>query len=310
MSWAAVAAGAAGLIGGAMSSSSAKSATGAQIGASQAAIDQQRQQFLAAQQSNAPFLATGTAANQRLATLLGISTPTDYQGNPQQWADAWHQQVDPTGRYVDQSDPNYQSYVNNTVKTLQAQGVGAANTSDPAFGSLTRNFNSADLAADPVYNSGLKFGLDQGTAAVNARAIAGGGYDSGGTLKALTQYANDYGNTKANDAFNRFQTQNSNTYNRLAGVSGGGQTAVGQVNAAGANSANNVSNLLTGMGNATAAGIVGGANAWGSGAQSVASAANNYQSNQTLQALLRGTQGAGGGTYQANWDNMANNYGL
>ena len=93
------------------------------------------------------------------------------------------------------------------------------------FGSLTRKFNANDLANDPVYNSGLKFGLDQGTGALNQRAIANGSYDSGATLKALTRFANDYGSTKANESYNRFNTDNTNTYNRLAGVSGAGQTA-------------------------------------------------------------------------------------
>jgi hypothetical protein len=222
------------LLAGANASSASKDAAQAQEQAAQAAIAEQRRQFDVTQANNAPFLATGTAANARLSQLLG--TAPGYTGS-----DA---------------------------------------------GSLTKPFTSEDLNADPVYNSGLQFGLDQGTKAINARAIAGGNYDSGATLKALTQFGNDYGSTKANDAFNRFQTTQGNTFNRLSGVSGTGQTAVGQVAAAGQNATNNISGLLTDQGSARSAGIVGGANAVTGAAGNINSLANNFSSNATLQALL------------------------
>lgn len=164
-------------------------------------------------------------------------------------------------------------------------------------GSLTRRFSASDLQADPVYQSGLQFGLDRGTAGINARAIAGGNYDSGATLKALTQFGNDYGSTKAADSYSRYIGDQSNIYNRLAGVSGAGQTATNAVNAAGsnaanqitaagANSSNNIGNLITGAGNAAAAGIVGGANAWGGALGGANNAINSYQNNQNFQQLM------------------------
>jgi hypothetical protein len=222
------------LLAGANASNASSKAAQAQEQAAQAAIAEQRRQFDVTQANNAPFLATGTAANARLSQLLG--TAPGYTGS-----DA---------------------------------------------GSLTKPFTSADLNADPVYNSGLQFGLDQGTKAINARAIAGGNYDSGATLKALTQFGNDYGSTKANDSFNRYQTQQGNTFNRLSGVSGTGQTAVGQVAQAGTNAANTVSGLLTDQGTARSAGIVGGSNAFTNAAGNINSLANNFSSNATLQALL------------------------
>jgi hypothetical protein len=222
------------LLAGANASNASSKAADAQLQAAQAAIAEQRRQFDVTQANNAPFLATGTAANARLSQLLG--TAPGYTGS-----DA---------------------------------------------GSLTKPFTSADLNADPVYNSGLQFGLDQGTKAINARAIAGGNYDSGATLKALTQFGNDYGSTKANDAFNRFQTTQGNIYNRLSGVSGTGQTAVGQVAQAGQAATNNITGSIADAGNARAAGIVGGANAVTGAAGNINSLANNFSSNATLQALL------------------------
>lgn len=203
-------------------------------------------------------------------------------------------------------------------------GTGAINTlsaltATPGQGLLTpapgyRDFTPADLANDTVYNTGLQFGIDQGTAAINNRALATGSYDSGATLKALTRFGTDYGNQRAGDAQQRFvqeetnqnnafNTDATNTYNRLAGIAGTGQTAVNTVTNAGTNATNaitqagtaagtNISNLDTGAGNARAAGIVGGANAWGGALTGVASAANNYantqNSNAILQAILSG----------------------
>lgn len=153
-------------------------------------------------------------------------------------------------------------------------------------GDLARRFTAQDLANDPVYNSGLQFGLDQGTGAINARALAGGSYDSGATLKALTKYANDYGSTKANESYNRFNTDMTNLYNRNAGLSGAGQTATGSVASAGQNAANNISDLNTQAGNARAAGIVGESNAWGNALGQANNAYQNYQNNQMLKTWL------------------------
>lgn len=172
----------------------------------------------------------------------------------------------------------------------------SGNTSAAGYGSLTQPFTAADLAADPVYNSGLQFGLDQGTSAINQQALQSGSYNSGATLKALTQYANDYGSTKANDAYNRYNTTNSQIYNQLAGISGTGQTAANQVATAGTAAANSISNSLTDQGNSTAAGIIGGSNAWGSGISSINGIYQNYNSNQTLQQLLGGMSSTGTNT--------------
>ena len=176
----------------------------------------------------------------------------------------------------------------------------SGNTNAAGYGSLARNFSQSDLANDAVYNNGLQFGLDQGTGAINARAVQQGGYDSGATLKALTKYANDYGTTKAEGAYNRFNTDNTNQYNRLGGISGTGQTATNQVNTAGQNMANNISNNDINAGNARAAGIMGGNAAWGSALGSVGQGINNYQSYDRLKSLL-GNQSGGSG-YKASWD--------
>jgi len=172
---------------------------------------------------------------------------------------------------------------------------------------LLRRFSGTDLQLDPVYQSGLKFGLDEGTKGINARAMQSGGYDSGATLKALTRFGNDYGSTKANESYNRFNSDQNKVFNMLSGLSGTGQTAANTVASTGANTSNNTANLMTGIGNAQAAGVVGGANAWGNAASGISGAVNNYQNNQLLQKILGGsnagsysTPGYGGYDY-SNW---------
>ena len=155
-------------------------------------------------------------------------------------------------------------------------------------GSFASSFTSSDLENDPIYQKALQWATTQGTQAINRAAAARGGIDSGSTLKGIVDYALGSASQYGNDAFNRFQTQQSNLFNRNASVAGLGQTAVGQTTAAGANAANNISDLITGAGNARAASIVGGANALTGAANNIA---NYYTGQQTLDKVLR----AGGG---------------
>jgi hypothetical protein len=97
--------------------------------------------------------------------------------------------------------------------------------SDGQFGSLLSKFTNADMEGDAVYNTGLQFGLDEGVKGLNRRAASGGAYDSGATLKALTRYANDYGTTKAEGAYNRFMNDKNTTYGFLSGQQGVGLNA-------------------------------------------------------------------------------------
>lgn len=313
---------------GALQADAAGSAADAQSQANAASIAEQRRQYDLTRQDYAPFLRNGTAANNQLAYLLGVGgaangkgggtfttsdlgnttgawTPnqTLYSTSPE-YRQAWDKfMADHTAMYGSGPDSNLGSISSNLQNELASRGfdLNAYNqqsqqntASDPLYGSLLKKFDANDLANDVVYQSGLKFGLDQGNNAINQRALQSGSYDSGGTLKALTQYANDYGSTKANDAYNRYNTTNDSIYNKLAGLSGSGQTATGQVASAGTNSANNISSLLSDQGNSRSAGIIGGANAWGNTASGLNNIYNNYNSNSILKSLLGG---ANNGTY-------------
>lgn len=165
-------------------------------------------------------------------------------------------------------------------------------------GQFSRKFTQADMNADPVYQNGLQFGLDQGTQGINRQAAAGGNFLSGATLKALTRFGNDYGSTKANESYNRFNNDQNSQYNRYAGLSGSGMQATNQVGAAGQNMTNGMSNALgtygTGAannsinaGNARASGYVGQANAVNNGLSSWL----NYNQNQNMINAFGGNNG-------------------
>jgi hypothetical protein len=186
---------------------------------------------------------------------------------------------------------------------VQQTNALAGNDSNAAdYGSLMRRFSEADLQGDPVYQSGLQFGLDEGRRGLNERAIANGGYDSGATLKALTRFGNDYGSTKADQSFNRFQQQNSNVYNRLTGQQGVGLNAAGAVTGAGNLATGQMMDASSEGANARAAGRVGQANAMAGAFGGIGTAIQGYQNSQVFDRIMRerenrGRTGTGYGGY-------------
>lgn len=133
----------------------------------------------------------------------------------------------------------------------------SGNTGADGYGSLNKPFTGDSVATDPGY----QFGLSEGVKARENAAAAKGGLYSGAQLKALTQYGNDYATTKFDDAFNRDQTTKNATYNKLAGVSGTGQTATTQVDNTGTTVAANQGGNLIGAGNARGAASIATGNA-------------------------------------------------
>ena len=77
---------------------------------------------------------------------------------------------------------------------------------------------------DPSY----RWRLEQGQEALERGAIARGGLQSGGTLKALTRYAQGAASQEYQAAFNRFQTERQNRASIASSVAGMGLTASGK----------------------------------------------------------------------------------
>lgn len=133
------------------------------------------------------------------------------------------------------------------------QALGTLNADLPA---LNTPFSMANFQQDPGYN----FRLQQGQQAIMQSSAARGGLLGGDTLKALTNYNQDAASAQYQQAYNNYNTNNSNTFNRLASVAGLGQTSVGQTAAAGATAAGNIGNNIMSGANATAAGDISSAN--------------------------------------------------
>lgn len=154
-------------------------------------------------------------------------------------------------------------------------GLGG-NTNAPGYGSLLAPFTAPTIQQAEQY-PGYQFGLQQGEEALQNSAAAKGNLVSGNSLEALNKFGQNYAqqdySNVYNQAFNTFETNQMNRYNRLASLSGVGQQAANSLGTLGQGASNLVSNidLTTGAQQgqdiqnaaaATASGYVGGANAW------------------------------------------------
>lgn len=160
------------------------------------------------------------------------------------------------------------------------------------YGSLMEPWEREFLAPsmeEMQMDPGYQFRLQEGMDAIQHSAAARGGITTGATLEDLTRYSQGLASTEYGSAYGRsrdeyesayrtFQQNQMNQYNRLMGISGMGQQAVGQYGQAGQFAAGTAGNILgqsagqigsayqTGAG-AEASGIAGAANAWMGGMQ-------------------------------------------
>lgn len=143
-------------------------------------------------------------------------------------------------------------------------------------GYFNQTYTGQDIYSDPSY----QFRLQQGQDAIQSSAAAQGGLLSGATLKALQGYGQDMASQEYSNAYNRFNADQTNRYNRLSNLVGIGQNAAAQVGNAGAQTAQAVANNTMAGANALAAGQIGRANAWTDGAQQLGSLATAYANNK------------------------------
>jgi hypothetical protein len=175
--------------------------------------------------------------------------------------------------------------------TQLTQGTGAG-------GNLIRPFGMSDFQQDPGYG----FRMSEGIKALDRSASARGGLLSGAALKGITRYGQDMGSQEYGAAYNRFNQDQSNQYNRLASMAGLGQTANGVNATAGqsyANSAGN--NMMTNGANQGNASIAQG-NIRASQYNNLGSAVNsgmNYNWNG-LKSMFSGGQLGSANDYAAN----------
>jgi hypothetical protein len=181
------------------------------------------------------------------------------------------------------------------LRLFQQQSNKASKT-DPAYGSLLDTFGMDNFKADPGY----AFRKSEGEQALQRQLSAGGKYYSGAAMKDMARFSQGLASQEYGAAFDRFNVGQTNQFNRLASISGVGQTAANQTGAAGQNYANQAGANMIGAGNAQAAGAVGQANAWNN---AIGQGVSAYQQNQLMNSLqpqtpsYYGGNGGGSGNY-------------
>jgi hypothetical protein len=316
--------------GGLIGASSAKSAAKAQANAANQATQETRRQFDVSRADLQPFVDAGAGAVQRISHLLGIGDPrADLRArvaaergirkptiedakaivakkHSDRFGDGYHASSDWGAIAADE-----RATLNSLLQDYNAQidpllaDAGAAPGGGGDYGSLNQKFTVGDFYADPVNQLGLEFGLNEGRKAIDRGAGAAGLRNSGATLKALTRFGEDYAGTKANDSYNRFYADQDRIFNRLSGVAGSGQTASTNTAQLGAQAAGNVSNILTGAGNARGAAAISKGNAWTNAFDTIG---NWWNQKNTLDRILTNNGGIGGGVRQPSFAMPANAY--
>lgn len=187
--------------------------------------------------------------------------------------------------------------LNAAIQAALAKQGGSSSTALPsglaALGQMLTtpfSFDATKLDQTPGY----QFTLQQGTKALQNSAAAQGLGLSGAQEKGLLSYATGLADQTYGNQYNRALQQYQTNYgiandmvNRLSGLASLGQNAAAGVGNAGMQTASNIGNLITGAGNAQAAGTVGSANALSSGLSGLGGSS-------LLYSLLNNSNASGG----------------
>lgn len=202
------------------------------------ASDAQEAAAKAAINANRPFLQRGYQANEELGAMMGFD-PSRVE--KRRWA----------------KDIKNELKLGANWKSLGKQGQNAlvqselqkkldARSGKDTYGFLNRRFGMGDYQADPGYD----FRLSEGNKALERSAAARGGVLGGATQRALARFNQDFAANEYMNAYNRYTGDQTNMYNRLAGLTDAGQQA-----------AQYIGNAQMQRGDAQAAGYMGTANA-------------------------------------------------
>lgn len=166
--------------------------------------------------------------------------------------------------------------------------AGASGTGLPTEGGtglptgyLSQTFGPEQFRAgmDPGY----QWRLQQGNQGVMNTAAVSGSSLSGPALKALLEYNQGAASQEYGSAFDRFQTQQGNIFQRLTSMTGLGQNAAAGVGNNAMTTGGQIGSNIIGAGNAAAAGQIGAANAWGNTLSNLGSIGAWYGMNRTPQ---------------------------
>lgn len=240
-------------------SKAAKGAANAQKRASEQANDTQLQMYNQSREDSLPWLNTGEAALNKLASLYGlnvapsVAAPTSAGASPAGQTATPPNGVGPVG--YETARPYTGPLPGQTVGNALAGGSQAA---APA---AANSPNYADFYDSPDY----QFALQQGTQNLDRSAASRGRLYSGGYGQDLVAYGQGLASQQLN-----------NYTNRLAALAGVGQTASNSLSALGQNYASQYGNNLNNAAAARASGYAANANAASTLANGIGQAANYY----------------------------------
>lgn len=262
--------------------SSSSTVLGGSVPATTATTNAQGQQILKGAGGEITVLAERDDGRKRIKTPYGtfwVDADGMPRGNRANKAETW---------FIAQGGLNGFSNASATSNS----GTVQDQTPPSDFGSLLQKFDNSTFEKDPGY----QFRMDEGNKALNNSLAAKGGLLSGAAAKAATRYNQDYASNEYNQAYGRFNADQTNLYNRLMGFADKGQSAA--AGSAGANNqyANAATDLYTGIGSAKANAAIN----------------QGYYANQGLGTLMNtfGGSSYGGGLYGGGSTNTNSPYGV
>ncbi len=249
-----------------------------QSSAARRSADLQMDQFGIQNQQQQPFIQGGYSAQQRLMQLLGLGgqpgggAPLSFED----WSTQNPQLSTPSGGGMSQllhrgmAAGDQRAQYDQYVKDFKP----GADSESSDYGSLLQPFGADEFKK--FLDPGYQFRRQQGEQSVLNSASAGSGAMSGAALKDLLSFNSDLASTEYGNAFNRYQTQQGNIFQRLAGLTQLGQGAAANVGSQGTALAGQAGQALQNAGTAAGAGTVGAGNA-------IAGGASNYWLSQMLK---------------------------
>jgi hypothetical protein len=169
------------------------------------------------------------------------------------------------------------------------EGLGPAGEGTKGYGSLNQPFNMTDFKTlTPQYG----FNLQQGAQGTLNQSSSAQGAESGAALSSLQSYNQQFANNSFNTAFQNYQTQQNNVFNRLSTMAQTGESAASNQASGASTFAGGIGQSLTNTGTAIGAGIAGAGNSLGNSA--------------LLGSLLYGQNGLGGSVGGGNYGSYSN----
>jgi hypothetical protein len=183
-------------------------------------------------------------------------------------------------REVELQEPFREAGLEGQNRLLQLLGLGEDKTAKDFGKYASAEFTPANFLANQ--DPGYAFRMSEGLKGLERSAAARGGLLSGSALKGITRYGQDLASDEYQNAFNRYQTQRTNTLNPFASLAGVAQSASNTMGTAAGAFGQQMGANIIGAGNAAAAGQVGSANAI---SQGVGQGLNFYQNQQFLNSM-------------------------